>query len=371
MNRNKVLQILVVEPYFGGSHRHFLNGLQQSVEAEYTLLTLPARKWKMRMQLSAPWFAQRVADLHESQRYYDTVLCSTFVDVAVLRSLLVRVPGWNPLARFCTYFHENQFVYPGQITDPAMFQFSAINFLTGVASDGLAFNSKFNRDSFLLESEKYIKKASDMNLANVYKAVLEKSCIIYPGIDYSQIDGKTRENENSVPVIVWNHRWEHDKNPDEFFSVLKSIKKKGVKFGLILLGESFLHQPSCFAKAKEEFRDELVHSGYAETKEEYATLLCRGDLVISTSIHEFFGISVLEAVRAGCYPLLPKRLSYPELFPSEYLYNEGELEKNLEELLARKPILEQERSKALTEPYAWPAVSGQYRKWLSGEALYV
>ena len=38
--------------------------------------------------------------------------------------------------------------------------------------------------------------------------------------------------------------------------------------------------------------------------------------MISTANHEFFGISVVEAVSAGALPLLPTRLSYPELIPS-------------------------------------------------------
>jgi glycosyltransferase involved in cell wall biosynthesis len=366
MSRNEKRRILIVEPYYGGSHRAFLDGLQNNVEAEYTLLSLPARKWKMRMQLSAPWFAERVADCGEKERYYNTVLCSTFVDVAVLRSLLIRIPGWNPNARFCTYFHENQFVYPGQISDPGMFQFSAINFLTAVASDSIAFNSRFNQDTFLRESNKYIKKASDMSLGEVYNSVVEKSCVLYPGINYSSIDRAERKGNTTIPVIVWNHRWEHDKNPDEFFRVLASLKSKKIPFRLIILGESFIHKPICFDKARKIFADELIHYGYAESPEEYAALLRKGDLVISTSIHEFFGISVLEAVRAGCYPLLPKRLSYPELFPVENLYSNGMLDVKLEKFLAQMPVFTPERSNELTEPYSWAVLCKKYEEWLFG-----
>ena len=67
-------------------------------------------------------------------------------------------------------------------------------------------------------------------------------------------------------------------------------------------------------------------------------MLARGDIVISTSLQENFGISVIEAIRLGCFPLLPNRLSYPELLPEEYhncsLYdNEEQLHRKLKNLL--------------------------------------
>jgi glycosyltransferase involved in cell wall biosynthesis len=60
-----------------------------------------------------------------------------------------------------------------------------------------------------------------------------------------------------------------------------------------------------------------VHWGYLPTRADYVALLSQADLVISTAEHEFFGISVLEAICAGAFPLLPNRLSYPELIPAE------------------------------------------------------
>ncbi|MCP4709148.1 MAG: glycosyltransferase family 4 protein [Planctomycetes bacterium] len=44
--------------------------------------------------------------------------------------------------------------------------------------------------------------------------------------------------------------------------------------------------------------------------------MARSDIVVSTARHEFYGLSVLEAAAARCYPLLPNRLSYPELIPT-------------------------------------------------------
>ena len=49
-----------------------------------------------------------------------------------------------------------------------------------------------------------------------------------------------------------------------------------------------------------------------------------------TSNQDFFGISIVEAVGYGNYPMLPKRLSYPEIF--EYKKNKNLFYKNDEQL---------------------------------------
>ena len=60
--------------------------------------------------------------------------------------------------------------------------------------------------------------------------------------------------------------------------------------------------------------------GFIQSKTDYQQLLAECDLVLSTALHDFQGLSVLEAVQAGCIPLLPDHLVYPEIFSSAYLY---------------------------------------------------
>jgi len=366
-----VKRVLILEPYYGGSHKLFLQGLQQTVEADYTLLALPPRKWKMRMQLSAPWFVEKIKEFPENERFFDTVLCSTFVDVAVLRSLLLSVEGWNPAARVNTYFHENQFAYPGQIDDPAIRQFTAINFTTALASDYCAFNSLYNLETFIEGIELFLKKAADMKLLSSVDDIRKKSVIIYPGMDYSTIDQvKSRKTEEKStkypPTLVWNHRWEHDKGPDDFFEALYSLQQKGVGFRLIVLGESFANKPDCFKTAYTRLRKEILHFGYAESRRQYAELLHQGDLIISTAKHEFFGISVLEGIRAGCFPLLPYDLSYPELYDEQYLYKPGKLARRLETLLKNPAPIDYTTTRALTGRFDWQESKTIYRKFLFG-----
>ena len=138
-------------------------------------------------------------------------------------------------------------------------------------------------------------------------------------MDFSNLDLiKRAEIEENDPIIVWNHRWEHDKNPEFFFETLFALDEEDIAFKVIVLGQSFERQPSIFNRARQRLAHRLLYFGYAEDIDKYYELLGQGTMVISTSVHEFYGMSIIEAVRAGCRPLLPKRLSYPELFPEKY-----------------------------------------------------
>lgn len=359
-------KILLIEPYYGGSHKHFLDGLVEHVEGDYTLLSLPARKWKMRMQLAAPWFIEQLRRMERQQCHFDIVLFSTFIDVAVFRALVHTIEGWNSRCRYLTYFHENQFCYPGFLAQHMSHQFTAINFTTALVSDSIAFNSLYNRDGFLAHCKNYLAKANDMRLSESLDDLRRKSCVLYPGLDFSGIDRIRQDRNNGqAKLIVWNHRWEHDKNPEEFFDTLYELRDNGVDFRLCLMGQSFVRVPDCFTEARSRLSERIVHMGYVEDRERYFRYLAEGDIVVSTAIHEFFGISIIEAVRAGCRPVLPRRLSYPELFAEEFLYDEGGLYEHLLELLRNDAGFCREQAAEMTEPYGWKTCRGAFQKWLN------
>lgn len=352
------MRVLVLEPYFGGSHRRFLEDLEKILPFSFHFLTLPARKWKWRMRFSAPWFAEKLASLSPE---FDAILCSTFVDVATLKGM---GPEWLHHIPVYTYFHENQFAYPVQVEDERDFHFALTNLTTAVSSDGIAFNSSYNLETFWAGCEKIIKKVPDMKL-DVVTSVLNKSIVLHPGMDFSTMDLLQRvERETNDPVIVWNHRWEHDKNPEFFFDTLFSLDEEEVPFKLIVLGQAFQRQPHIFNIARDRLAHRLLYFGYVEDIEKYYKLLGQGTMVISTSVHEFYGMSVIEAVRAGCRPLLPNRLSYTELFPDEYLYDDADFAERVKKDLQLGP-LDNEMSRQLTQEYSWENLSFLYKQWLS------
>ncbi|MFP4322552.1 MAG: hypothetical protein ACLFTK_08875 [Anaerolineales bacterium] len=62
---------------------------------------------------------------------------------------------------------------------------------------------------------------------------------------------------------------------------------------------------------------------------------------MSTAYQDFFGISTVEAIYCGCYPLLVKRLNYPALIPTAYpdacLFYEGRVYDALRGYLTQRP----------------------------------
>ncbi|GBE04190.1 MAG TPA: DUF3524 domain-containing protein [Nitrospirae bacterium] len=351
------LKILILEPYYGGSHESFISGLEK-LPFEFESITLPARKWKWRMRLSAPYYADK---LRELDRKFDLIICSTFVDVASFRGL---APRWVREVPLLTYFHENQFEYPMQVNEERDMHFALTNMTTALASDSLAFNSAYNLETFLEGIDKLLKKSYDMKLENASAIIRDRSRVLPPGIDFSTIDTINEPEHDGPPVIVWNHRWEHDKNPEVFFNALLKLDSEGVDFRLVVLGESFREYPPIFDKALKKLSDRVLYSGYAKSRDEYAGWLRQGDIVVSTARHEFFGMAVIEAVRAGCCPLLPNRLSYPELFPKELLYEEEDFVQRLKECILIGKRLSPDRAMELTSAFSWDALTPAYMSWI-------
>ena len=303
------MKILFLEPFYGGSHRNFADGLISHSRHEIDLLAMPARFWKWRMRGAALYFSQKI----KSPEDYDGILTSSLMSLSDLKALLGR--SCPPLI---VYFHENQLTYPLAPGESMDYHFGFTDVTTALAAKRIIFNSKTHCDAFFSTLPDFLGRMPEYRPKWVVEIIRAKAGVVYPGCQFSAEKDPEIDGLDARPLIIWNHRWEFDKNPEEFFCVLDSVMARGVDFQLALLGENFQTVPKEFIRARERYGKRIVHYGYVKSRDAYIEWLKRGSVVISTAIQENFGISIVEASRYGCIPLVPKRLSYPEIMPDKY-----------------------------------------------------
>ena len=364
-------RILVLEPYFGGSHRAVLECLLPALGWEYDLLTLPARKWKWRMRGAAITFAAeaRLLDAEWSaenaggeparpgtRARWDAVFASTFLNLAEFKGLAGESTAGVPAV---VYFHENQLVYPNRHTADWDLQFPLTNVTSALAADACWFNTAWNRDRFLDQIEPFIRQFPDHHPRGLAEAISEKSSVLNPPFDPKSFD-VTPITRGRRCRIVWPHRWEHDKDPETFFRVMSGLAAEGLDFEVAVAGQAFAETADAFESAGRVLGDRLVHLGEPDSSLDYAALLASSDVAVSTATNEFFGLAMVEAAYAGCLPLVPDRLAYPEVYPPGMRYSSpDELTSRLRALIANRP--EPGQGRVLGQRYTIGRLAASYR----------
>jgi hypothetical protein len=310
------MNIYLIEPYFTGSHQSWAEGYAKSSCHRVVMLTMPGYFWKWRMHGGAVTLAEQLRAAMMSAHPPDVLLVSDMIDVTTLLALTRDVTADLPIA---FYFHENQLTYPPSPGSKRDLHYGWINYVSSLVSHAIFFNSNYHLEAWYDALPRLLKHFPDFTQLETIEPLRQRSQVLYPGIALSRLDQPAnypeiplRGQSGNGPLILWNHRWEFDKKPTQFFTLLERLAEMGYAFELAIAGESFRNKPTEFLEARERFGERIIHFGYASS-EQYRALLQRSDIVISTAIHEFFGIAIIEAIYAGCCPLLPHRLAYPEI----------------------------------------------------------
>jgi len=348
------MRILYVEPFEGGSHAAFSRALTGALDADWTTLTLPARHWKWRMRGSAAYFAQAHAQvLAES---FDLVVASSYVPLAELVGL---APALHGVPRVL-YFHENQLAFPTLgPQQPRDHHFGFTQLVSALAADRCVFNSAYNRDSFLEAADALLRRMPDAVPKDWVQTIRDRAVVLGVPQPLSPAPVAASAPHPDGPLLLWNHRWEHDKNPQTCLHGLVELAAEGLAFRVAVCGQRFRRAPAVFEEVEPALRPRAVQWGHADTQT-YRTLLDTADVVLSTAHHEFFGVSVMEAVHHGARPLVPDRLAYRELWPAMFRYRDDDaFVPALRELLGSAEPLRADR-RHLTAPFSLDALVPRY-----------
>ena len=343
------MRVLLLSGYAARSHVRWQHSLQEMLpDWQWRVLSLPPRHFSWRIRGNPLYWSLEERTVLEEQR--DLLVATSMVDLATLRGLVPTLAGLPSLL----YFHENQFAYPAGRQRHSPVEAQMVSLYAALAADRLAFNSAWNRDSFLAGCDALLTRLPDRVPAGIVPGLAGKSCLLpvpvesparspgpAPGTPEKSAAATRARPEaassrsgsggwqgwpgrpggGSPPLrLLWVGRFEHDKGGDGLLQTLRCLTPLQVNFQLAVVGQQFRDSPAVFAEIAREFAPRLVQFGYLPSRDALYRCMEGADLVFSTAGHEFQGLAVLEAVARGCRPVVPDRLAYPEIYGPDYCY---------------------------------------------------
>ncbi len=307
------MKVLLLSAYDVASHRYWHKGLVRHLDSiDWQLLCLPARHFNWRIRGNPLSWALTKQDV--LSQHYDAIIATSMVDLATLKGLVPNLAKTPSIV----YFHENQFAYPLSSHQHQRIEPQMVTLYSGLVANQLLFNSEYNRTTYLIGIKQLLAKMPDCVPKGIEGQLSSKSQVIPVPIELS-IPSKKAIFSRPL-TVVWNHRWEYDKGPERLYAALSLLKLRSIDFHIHIIGQQFRNSPEIFVQLHNRFSEHIGEFGYIKDRKEYLRILSESDLVISTAIHEFQGLAVMEAVASGCIPVVPDRLSYPEFFDNKYCY---------------------------------------------------
>ncbi|XP_075613376.1 tRNA-queuosine alpha-mannosyltransferase isoform X2 [Balearica regulorum gibbericeps] len=165
------MSVLLIEAFYGGSHKQLMDLLQEELQEDCVLCTLPAKKWHWKARTAALYFMQTVP----TSTNYRILFASSVLNLAELAALR---PDLGKLKKIL-YFHENQLAYPVQKCQERDFQYGYNQILSCLVADVVVFNSAFNMESFLTSIGKFMKLIPDHRPKDLEKIIRPKCQVLY------------------------------------------------------------------------------------------------------------------------------------------------------------------------------------------------
>lgn len=357
-------RIVVIDGWADGSHQQWIDGYCRHSAHEIIPITHPGTHWRWRLQGAAVTLADAFARTVAETGPIDVCVVASTVDIASFAGLARKALGE---ARLVAWFHENQLTYPRtthQRRDPWP-EWS--NWKSALAADSIVFNSPFHKRAFLDAVPRLLGRAPDELHDHLFVDVVERSDVLPVGTELGALLS-ARKPERSVPLVVWNHRWDDDKAPRIAMESLARLAEDDVAFEVALLGEDRHFLGDARAQALRWLGDRVVVAGHLP-EEEYREVLVESNVCVSTAEQEFFGVATAEAVAAGCVPVVPNRLAYPDLLGEPgraFLYEEDRPTRRLRTVLEDGDLWPHapEALRASMGRYDWSAVAPAYDHYL-------
>nr|XP_015287644.1 glycosyltransferase-like domain-containing protein 1 isoform X7 [Macaca fascicularis] len=427
---NGPMSILIIEAFYGGSHKQLVDLLQEEL-GDCVLYTLPAKKWHWRARTSALYFSQTIPiSEHYRTLFASSVLNLT--ELAALRPDLGKLKTIlyfheNQLIYPVKKCQERDFQYGYNqilsclVADVVVFNsvFNMESFLTSIGKfmklipdhrpkdlesiirpkcQVIYFPIRFpdvsRTFSLLISTSTRVgtgkEKGSVQTCAYLHSHVIE----LMPGQHKHSVQFYRKASFTPSVRFMPKHKTTHLKKMLSLKGNGGTVLSMALPFqpeqrdseGLLKNSNSECDAHCGLDTARREYlgnslrqesdlkkstSPENSSSHRGENKQNLTVNPCAtlgGDANQQRLLHIVWPHRWLEAVYCGCYPLCPKDLVYPEIFPAEYLYSTPEqLSKRLQNFCKRPDIIRKHLYKGEIAPFSWAALHGKFRSLLTTE----
>jgi hypothetical protein len=296
------MDILAIEPFYGGERRAMLDTVIAHSRHRWTLLKLPARRMERRLATAAVWFAEVIAK--RSPGNIDALFCSEVLNL----SDLYRLVPWLDRKPAVVYFHSNQLPDP---VVPAGDALDLVNLNTAMAATETWYNSLHHLKTFLARANALVQRHAELLTHNPMPSLTGKAQLMHPAVDLGRDDEPAGEPMPINPRrIVMESR---GADVRLLGRALELLHEQDEGFELTVIGSSE-GLPASAQPTEVSDRDEPA----------IAAAIAQAGVFVSTRTEAFADRHAVRALSRGTPAVLPNSGVYPELLPellrSTYLY---------------------------------------------------
>ncbi|MDP9175606.1 MAG: DUF3524 domain-containing protein [Planctomycetota bacterium] len=289
------LDILALEPFYGGVRRTMLETLIRCSRHRWTLLKLPPRRIERRLSAAAHWFAEQLS------RHWIGRLDVLFTSEAMNLADLVRHLPNLAHKPSVVYFHNNQLPDPDRPLSAAPHELT--NMSTAQAATELWFNSEFHQQLFSYRASALVDRHRELSSRNPMANIIAKSRVmpppidLHPAVEMSQADVDRRRRSIFVDT--------RDTDMDLLNDGLSMLSERGERFELFTVGPV------------DDFSESFARTTISESDDVAQTAgMSRSSVFLSTRRFAPVDHYAVRALAAKCWPVVPEDGVYVEMIPT-------------------------------------------------------
>jgi hypothetical protein len=285
------LDILALEPFYGGGRRHMLETLIHYSRHRWTVMKLPPRRIERRLTAAAHWFAEQLSRHWVGK--LDLLFTSEALNLADLYRLmpsLLRKPS-------VVYFHSNQLPPPESRSNNPL---DMANLNTAAAAHEIWFNSMFHLREFFGRAASLVARHPELSSRDPVQDLAGKAQLLAPPVDFNPIhemlmQGDIQRDPRRIFVDT------RDANVKLLNAALSQLNRRGEKYELVTIGPV------------EELSTELARTTLPEN--DHVRAMLSSGIFLSTKDGCPCDYRGLRALAAGCWPVVPQSGCYQEIIP--------------------------------------------------------